>query len=123
MNPLCKTLLLLLPGLGAATFAKAAPQQPLNEQRRPILSLRILGDFVFASTAEGLYRARLDKKQWELRPGDTIPEAGGVFVVDPPDHKTLLYFVTPGARYAATFVKERNAIKNIQRPGLYRSLD
>jgi hypothetical protein len=123
MMPLCKTIFLLLPGLGAATAAEPVPQQPLNEQHHPILSLRLQGDFVFASTTEGLYRARLDKKQWKRLPGDTVPEPGGIFVADPPDHKSLLYFVTPASTYTTAWRVDKDVTKNIRRPGLYRSQD
>ncbi|MBA4192618.1 MAG: hypothetical protein C0467_32015, partial [Planctomycetaceae bacterium] len=108
----------------ASTPAQPASQQPLNGQRQYILSLRIQGDRVFACTADGLYRARLDKKQWEPLRANTAPEAGGRFVADPPGEKSLLYIVTPGACQMASFrVHSNTTVKKVQRPGLYRSSD
>ncbi len=108
----------------ASTFAKPDLQQPPNERRQYILSLRIQGDCVFASTDEGLYRSRLDKRQWERLRAKTVPEAGGRFVTDPPDEKTLLYIVTPGACREVAFRRDSEApIQSVLRSGVYRSLD
>ncbi|MBA4191307.1 MAG: hypothetical protein C0467_25270, partial [Planctomycetaceae bacterium] len=107
-------------------FGGANPdsQQLVSGERQYILSLRIQGDRVFACTADGLYRARLDKKQWEPLRANTVPEAGGLFVLDPPNEKALLYFVTPGTCQSVAFrVHGDTAARKIQRPGLYRSTD
>jgi hypothetical protein len=95
---------------------------PLLGKQPPqrILSLRLTADHVFVTTAEGLYRARLDKKHWEPLKGKTVPEPGGLFVTGNPEHKALLYFVTPQGRSKAA---DWNKIKNPDRPGLYRSKD
>src|SRR5262245_50249402 len=119
MTFLCKATL-LLPGFMAAAFASRPLPQPTKEPPRRILSLRLQRDHVFAATGDGLYRARLDKKQWQQLKGKTVPEPGGLFVTDLPEEKSLLYFVTPEARRKA---RDFEKIKNPERPGLYRSVD
>src|SRR5262245_35709118 len=114
-------LVAVLLSVGIA-FAKPAPRPP-TAQRDWILSLRLQREHIFAATADGLYRARLDKKQWERLGGPTVPEPGGVFVAGQVDEKTLFYIVTPSSRHAAAFAGDRDKVKDPLHPGLYRSLD
>lgn len=114
--------ILVLPWVASITFAKPAPRTQ-KAQGDWILSLRLQRDHVFATTADGLYRARLDKKQWERLDGQSVPEPGGLFVADRAEEKTLFYFVTPSARHAAAFASDSDKVKDPRHSGLYRSLD
>jgi hypothetical protein len=122
MNPTSKVLALVVPVLVVAMFTESAVSQP-NERRDTVLSLRLTDSLVFACTDEGLYRSRLDKKQWERLRGETVPEPGGLFVGDLPDNKTHLYFVTSAARGTAALNVNGKANTEVRRPGLYRSTD
>jgi hypothetical protein len=120
-----------------ATVNEAVPVRPalrseteLRDDSQTIVSLRVAGADVLASTEAGLYRANLSKKKWQRLQAAGTPEPGGTFVSGGPDDRTLFYFLTPSGwretvrRYrpseeARTGVKR----KQIARPGLYRSKD
>lgn len=121
MTAQCKTISFLLVVFMAAAPADPAPLRPVKETGRRILSLRRQSEHAFASTADGLYRASLDKKQWQHLTGKTVPEPGGLFVPGRPEEKTLYYFVTQEARRKATDFLDK--IDDPRRPGLYRSTD
>jgi hypothetical protein len=107
------------PSLLAAAFALLVSGAAISSEadgRQTIVSVRVLGEHVFASTDAGLYRASLKEKDWQRLSG---PESGGRLVAGGPNEKALFYFVTDAGQKPEPGQSKRKIV----RPGLYRSSD